>query len=88
MTRHAVLQITLGQHQDVQRVWIGQVLENHYARLLQVREEGPSAVCWGEISEVGKVLKIIVNPDGIVVTAHFDRRELGRLLRERREATE
>ena len=73
----------MGQHQKVRREWIGLVLENHYARLLQIRQEGPSAACWGEISDMGKILKVIVNPDGFVVTAHFDRREL----RERRETT-
>ena len=62
-------------------------MENYYARILQIRDEGSSAVCWGEISDAGKILKVIVNPDGLVVTAHFDCGELRRLLRERGETT-
>ena len=85
MTDHAEYQITLGRHQDVQREWIGRVLEDHYLRELQIREEGLSAACWGEIPDLERVLKVIVNPDGLVVTTHFDRRELRRLLIERRE---
>ena len=64
----------------------GRVLEEHYARELQIREEGLSVACWGEIPDLERVLKVIVNPDAIVVTTHFDRRELRRLLSEREEA--
>ena len=87
LTGHAIFQITQGYHQEIRREWIGWVLENYYARLLQIREEGTSAACWGEISDVGKILKVIVNPEGLVVTAHFDRGELRRLLSERGETT-
>ena len=83
MTEHAEFQITRGRHQDVQREWIGLALENHYARLLQDENAALSAACWGEIPAVQRVLKVIVNPDGLIVTAHFDRRELSRLLRDR-----
>jgi hypothetical protein len=63
------------------------VLEKYYARQLQIEERGPSAACWGEILEAGKVLKVIVNPEGLVITVHLDRGELRRLIRERTEAT-
>lgn len=83
LTRHAEFQITRGRHQDVQREWIGLALENHYARQLQSENGVMSAACWGEISAVRRILKVIVNPDVLIVTAHFDRRELSRLLRAR-----
>lgn len=83
LTEHAEFQITRGRHQDVQREWIGLALENHYRRRLQDENGVLSAACWGEIPAVQKVLKVIVNPDGLIVTAHFDRRELSRLLRVR-----
>ena len=76
LTGHAEFQITQGQHREVQREWIARVLESHYALELQIRDEGLSAACWGEISAVQRVLKVIANPDGLIVTAHFDRREL------------
>ena len=86
LSDHAEFQITQGQHREVQREWIGLVLETYYAHQLQTDERGPSAASWGEIPEAGKVLKVIVNPEGFVITVHFDRGELRRLVRERREA--
>ena len=88
LTAHAEFQITRGRHQDVQREWIGLALENHYARQLQNENGVVSAACWGEILAVRRVLKVIVNPDGLVITAHFDRGALGRLLRARRQTPE
>ena len=88
LTDHAEFQITRGRHQDVQREWIGLALESHYARLLQDENGVMSAACWGEIPAVRRVLKVIVNPNGLIVTAHFDRGELGRLQRGRRQTPE
>ena len=85
LTDHATLQITSGQHQEVRHEWIGQALETHYALELQAKRDGPLAACWAEITEVSKVLKVIVNAEGTVITTHFDRRETRRLLRDRRE---
>ena len=59
LSDHAEFQITQGQHREVQREWIGLVLEAHYAHQLQTDERGPSAASWGEIPEAGKVLGIL-----------------------------
>ena len=87
LTRHALFQITEGQHQDVRPEWIGTVLAHHYAHQSQTDERGLAAACWGDVPDLGKVLKVIVNPEGFVVTVHFDRREQRRMIRERGEGT-
>ena len=46
LTSHAEFQITQGQHQEVQREWVGLVLETYYAHQLQTEDRGPSAACW------------------------------------------